>query len=152
MIFKYRTLPSLPSSLNKNHWIVSQSSGKTLHRTFNIRFLYSVRSFNVYVRCLKCIILMMSFCSMKYDSILRKFSVLFSTRSYCAIWLLGRGGEHFPSMNGEYEWFILSVELLSRVITSTTSTRSQLRSSNATWSFSTIFSPVLAQAAPLSQR
>ena len=52
---------------------------------------------------------------------------------------LSNCGEHFPSMNGEYEWFILSVEFLSpvssqlRVLTSTTSTRSQLRSSNATY-------------------
>ena len=91
----------------------------------------------------------MSFCPMKYDSILRKFTVFFLLTT-----ALSDCGEHFPSMNGEYEWFILSVELLAPVSPqqrvninniNQISTPQHQRDIFA-WSFS-IFSPIRAQAA-----
>ena len=103
--------PLLSLSLNENGIIGSQSSGKTLQRTFNIRIFYTDWGrLTVVFCCLKCIIVMMSFCQMKYDSILRKILCFFFY--WVLRYLTGEwGGEHFPGMNGEYEWFILSVEL-----------------------------------------
>ena len=72
-----KTDPS-PPIYNIYDIIVCQSSGIPLYKDHSISDYFTESDrLNVYVRCLKCINVMMSFCSVKYDSILRKFSCFF---------------------------------------------------------------------------
>ena len=82
-----------------SYLIDTQITGKLWSLLNDIRLLRGDLKF----MCLKCIIVMMSFCSVKYDSLLRKVKFLDWLVTTTA---LSDYGENSPSMNGEYEWFI----------------------------------------------